>query len=211
MNSKTTAQRRSKTDSDASTRSALLAAARNCVGEHGIAQTTSRLIAASAGANLGAITYYFGSKDDLIGEALFGELERRLAPVMSVLETDSPAPARLLSAVQELTIEFERSDDDVPVFLNALLLSTQAGPVGDRGRRLVAEFRSRLAAVIHQLVGDGVIATWVKPDPMASLLISAANGIALQTRLEPGGAGVTDMVGQLAGLLLAASTGEVDG
>jgi AcrR family transcriptional regulator len=199
-------QRRASPGTEAGTRTDLLAAARECVRTHGLAGTTSRLIANAAGANLGAITYYFGSKDELVAEALFGELERRLGPVLELLEQERPAPERLIEAVRGLTVEFERSVDDVPVYLNALLLGTEAGPLGERARRLLATLRTRLVAVIADLRDAGVVAGWVSPDAMATLLVAAGNGIALQTRLEPGTAVVGELAGQLAHLLLAAST-----
>ena len=176
-----------------------------------MAKTTSRLIAGAAGVNLGSITYYFGSKDELLAEALFGELSTRVAPVMDTLEGDDPAPARLLSAVQGLIAEFESSAADVPVYLNALVLSTEPGPLADRARALLADLQQRLASVIAQLKADGVIAAWVDPGPMASLLIAAANGIALQTQLDPDGPAAAQLAGQLASLLLAASTGPPPG
>ena len=204
-------QRRASESSDSETRLALLAAGRDCVREHGLAKTTSRLIAGAAGVNLGAITYYFGSKDDLLAEALFGELSARLAPVMDMLESDDPAPSRLLRAVQELIAEFENSAQDVPVYLNALVLSTEPGPLADRARALLSDLRERLASVIIQLKDEGLIAAWVDPGPMASLLIAAGNGIALQTQLDPEGSTAAELAGQLAGLLLAASAGPATG
>ena len=201
-----TGRRRATDPSDSETRQALLTAGRACVREHGLAKTTSRLIAAAAGANLGSITYYFGSKDELVAEALFGELSARIAPVMDTLEGDDPAPSRLLGAVQELIAEFENSAPDVPVYLNALVLSTEAGPLADRARALLSDLQERLASVITQLKVDGVIAAWVDPGAMASLLIATGNGIALQTQLDPDGSTAAELAGQLAGLLLAAST-----
>lgn len=201
-------QRRASTSTEGGTRFALLEAARECVRSHGLAKTTSRLIAAEAEANLGAITYYFGSKDELVAEALFGELERRLAPVLEHLEHDTPAPSRLLAAIQELVVEFDRSAHDVPVYLNALVLSTETGPLQQRAHQLLTELRNRLGAVIAQLKDDGLIASWVDPQAMATLLISTGNGIALQTQLEPNGATIEALTSQLAHLLLAASTTE---
>jgi len=204
----TRGQRRASNASDSETRLALLTAGRECVSEHGLAKTTSRLIAGAAGVNLGSITYYFGSKDDLLAEALFGELSTRLTPVMDTLEGDEPAPTRLLTAVQDLITEFESSAQDVPVYLNALLLSTEAGPLADRAQALLSDLHERLASVITQLKIDGAIAGWVDPDAMASLLLAAGNGIALQTQLDPQGSTAAQLAGQLAGLLLAASSGQ---
>ena len=52
------------------TRQRLLDATRRCISAKGLAATTSRDITAEAAANLAAITYHFGSKDELVAEAL---------------------------------------------------------------------------------------------------------------------------------------------
>ncbi len=198
-------QRRANPTSSATTRDSLVHATRECVRRSGIAGTTSRQIAATADVNLGSITYYFGSKDALVAEALFGELEGRLAAVLDALDSEQPAATRLLNAVQQVVVEFEQSADDVPVYLNALMLGTEEGPMAERAAELLADVRTRLAHVIEILVAEGVVSNWVSPDAMAALIIAAANGMALQTRLEPQGADMASMAGQLAGLLLAAS------
>ncbi len=163
-----------------------------------------QLITDTAGANLAAITYYFGSKDDLIAEALFSRLEQLLDPVMTLLGGDMPAGTRLLHAVQALLAELERSGEEMPVYLHALMLSTEPGAIGDRGRTLVIDLRRRLEAVIAELVKTGAIASWVEPGSMAALLLAAAHGIALQSRIDPEATSVPDLSAQLAGLLLAA-------
>ncbi|NOX29926.1 MAG: TetR/AcrR family transcriptional regulator [Actinobacteria bacterium] len=204
MNNSTRAQRRATSPDGSDTRLALLVATRDCVREHGAAGATSRLIVEKAGANLGAITYYFGSKDQLVDEALFGELRSRLDPVMVGLESQGPAPARLLN-VQQLVVEFEKSADDVPIYLSALMHSAEAGATDNRGREVITKLRERLSVVIAQLKEEGVVATWVAPAAMASLLVAAANGIALQSRLDPEGPKLVELASQLASLLLAAS------
>lgn len=206
------AQRRARpsggaaTEADTATRAALLQGALDVARAHGVAGATSRRIAAASGANLAAITYWFGSKDALVAEAIFGDLELRLAPVLAGLEADEPPATRLLRAVQQLTAELERSADDVPLYLDALVLGAGPSPLAERGRQLVAHLRGRLAAVIRVLVDDGAIAAWIDPDAMASLLIAAANGTALQTRLDPDGPAVTAVAAQLANLLLGAAS-----
>ncbi len=193
-------------EADAATRAALLQGALDTVRAHGVSSATSRRIASAAGANLAAITYWYGSKDALVAEAIFGDLERRLAPVLAGLEADEPPVTRLMGALRGLTAELERSADDVPLYLDALVLAAGPSPLAERGRRLVADLRARLAAVIRVLVSEGAVAAWIEPEAMASLLIAAANGTALQTRLDPEGPAVSAVAAQLANLLLAAAT-----
>ncbi len=192
-------------EADAATRTALLQGALDTARVHGVSGATSRRIAAASGANLAAITYWFGSKDALVAEAIFGDLERRLTPVLAGLEADEPPVTRLLRAVQDLTAELERSADDVALYLDALVLGAGPSPLAERGRQLVVHLRARLAAVIRVLVDEGSVAAWIDPESMAALLIAAANGTALQTRLDPDGPAVTAVAAQLANLLLGAA------
>src|SRR5687768_16619211 len=79
--------RRSKGTRQTDTRDRLLEAARRCVRKGGLAAATSRDITTEAGANLAAITYHFGSKDELLATALFDELHGRLGPALELLSS----------------------------------------------------------------------------------------------------------------------------
>jgi len=199
-------QRRAQPKGSSGTRDDLLRAARVCVREQGLAGATSREITAEAGANLAAITYHFGSKDELIAEALFGEIERRLRPALQGLEAAGDPAQLMLQTVQALLVEFERSKRDTLVYLEALLMATRDAGYRRRALKLYRSVGDELAALIAALVADGAIPDWVEPEPMASLILSVANGVALQTRLDPSGPDHSAMAGQFAGLLLAAST-----
>jgi len=190
----------------AATRQHLLDAARRCVRERGLAGATSREITAAAGANLAAITYHFGSKDQLIAEALFGELERRVLPALTAFDDDGSPAETMLRTVQELLAEFERSKDDALVYLEALLMATRDPDYRDRALKLYASIGERLAGVVADLIAAGGIPAWVDPAAMSSLVLAVANGIVLQTQLDPGGSDQVAMAGQFAGLLLAAAS-----
>lgn len=206
MNEEATHQRRSAGKSSSETQGALLRAARECVAELGLAKTTSRTIANRAGANLASITYYFGSKDALIAEALFGELEARLSPVLDALEGSSGDAAQGLGvALQALVADFESSRDELPVFIHALVASSDGGPLGDRARVLLGSLQARLAELIEKLKQRGVAARWVEPNAMAALIIAVGNGVALQAMIRPDD-DTSALAAQFGGLLVAAAT-----
>lgn len=190
-------------DSQPDTRARLLDAARTCVRDHGLRGATSRQITTTAGANLGAITYHFGSKDDLIAEALFGDLEARVGPVLAVFdETDDPTTA-LGRAVQLLIAELDRSRDDAPVYLETLLQATRDARYRRAALALYRDLADRLAALIATLIADGTVPAWIDPVAAASLILAVANGIVLQTTLDPERPDPTAMAAQFAGMLLA--------
>ena len=75
----------------------------------------------------------------------------------------------------------------------------------DRALGLSRSIRERLTQLVAQLIDEGTVPQWVMPDVMASLILAVANGIVLQTQLDPDGPDQAAMAGQFAGLLLAAA------
>jgi len=205
MNASSTPRRRSPAPDPAAadTRARLLEAARTTVRDHGLAGATSRQITSTAGANLAAITYHFGSKDDLIAEALFDDLDRRVRPALALFDQAGDPTTALALAVQQLTAELDRSRDDALVYLESLLLATRDARYRRRALALYRDLGDRLAALLARLIDEGVVPSWVDPVPMASLVLAVANGIALQGSLDPKGPPPSSLAGQFAGLLVA--------
>jgi AcrR family transcriptional regulator len=75
-----------------SNRSALIDGTLRCLERLPPERVTARAIAAESGANLASITYHFGSKDNLLTEAVIEGLDRWLADVAGGL-ADLPAHA----------------------------------------------------------------------------------------------------------------------
>lgn len=195
-------QRRARSD-DQLTRSALIDATARIIAEEGLRAATSRRIAQASGANLAAITYYFGSKDALIAAALNYVLERLVEPAMALLEADGDPGGNLLAAVQQLLASFAAERDRAPTYLTALLEAARSND-DDTGRAVMRRLRSRLTAVVSAQVESRQVPAWVDPDAMAALIISAANGIVLQTTVDPDGPSVEQTAAQLALLFLNA-------
>ena len=179
-------------------------ATRTCIATKGLAATTSRDITAEAGANLAAITYHFGSKERLVGEALLEALRSWLAPTLAVLQGGGDPSARALAAVQLLVETFEAHRDQAPAFLQALVEAPRMPPLHAGVTGLFAELRGLLAAQIGEMQGRGELGPWVDPEAMSALLVAVANGLALQVTVDPDGPALEAMAGQLASLLLAA-------
>jgi AcrR family transcriptional regulator len=186
------------------TEAKLLAGTLDCLRRLGLRGTTSRAIAAAAGANLGAITYHFGSKDELVAQALLSAVRGWMEPALEVLRRDMDPAERLLAAVQHLQTAFEGAREMLPVYLEALV----AAPRHDTLRRgvegLLAEIRGFLSAQLLELQQIGYVPPWVEPETMAMLLVSTADGIALHAALEPAAVDPGALANQAVQLLLAA-------
>ena len=186
------------------TRNRLLAAARRCIREKGLAATTAREITAAAGANLAAITYHFGSKDRLVSDALLEELRAWLAPALEVLARDTEPATRTLTAIETLAATFEQLREEAPVYLEALVQAPRFAALHEGVVALWAELRGSLAEQIAGMLAEGALPSWIEPDAMAGLFVAVANGLVLHVTVDPHGPDLRAMAGQFAGLLLAA-------
>jgi AcrR family transcriptional regulator len=206
MTSAGAGQRRAASDHGAA-RTRLIEATCRLIASDGIGAATSRRITDAAGENLAAITYYFGSKHTLIAEALVAEVERLVDPAMRALEGDGDPVQRLMGAIAELLRTFADERGRAPAYLAALV---EAARGADGGAEVIGRLRSRLAAVVGQLVAEGAAPHWVDPDAMAALIIATANGIALQVCVDPDGPSAEAQAAQLASLFIAAGTDRSD-
>jgi len=85
-------------------------------------RVTAREIAAESGANLASITYHFGSKDELVTEAVIRGLDRwlvEIAAAMGDMESQPPA-TRLRRAGEAIDGTRERHDGLARNFVGAL-------------------------------------------------------------------------------------------
>lgn len=186
------------------TRQRLVEATRECLRRGGLAATTSRGIADAAGANLGAITYYFESKDQLVAAALLDGLRRWLAPAIGVLGGAGEPAERTMAAIQTLLATFEHHRGDAPLYLEALLQAPRIEALQLELLALWEELRGLLAEEMREMQADGLLPSWVQAEAMASLLIAVANGLVMQVTIDPDGSDLTAMSSQFGLLLLAA-------
>ena len=186
------------------TRARLLDAAWTCIRNGGPTGATSRAITAAADANLGAITYYFGSKDALVAEAVGAAIEALIRPALDALEDDAVDPAaRVFNAVAELQRAHERAVDDAPVYLEVLTQSRRRPELAARIGQVFDEARSALTTLMAGLQANGVLPAWVEPATMAGLLLAVAQGVVLQSTIDPGGPTLAAMANQFARVLVA--------
>jgi len=189
---------------EASTRDRLLAATVECIRQGGRAGATSRAITTLAGANLGSITYYFGSKDELLAEALLSVIRDQVEPVLTILAgEEGDSRSRMLAAVAALLAGFEAVRQDAPVYLEAVVNASRLPALSAGLADLLAQLRGFLADQVAEQQATGLLPEWVDPAAAAGLLVAVAHGIVLSSVFDPAGTEPAAMAGQLAGLLLA--------
>ncbi len=140
--------KRERGNNSAETRRELMAAAENCLREHGYGALSTRQVAVSADVPLSQIHYHFGSKQGLL-LALFDELNDRL------LHRQTDMFARDLPLWQQWELACDYLDEDLASgyvrILNELAAAGWSDPeIGDAIRKAIAGWEQLLTEVARR-------------------------------------------------------------
>lgn len=168
-------------------REQLLAAARRLLEEKGYAHITARDLVAASGTNLASIGYHFGSKAELLSEAI-GVVQEdwttRLATIAMADPTTSP--------VQRMSTAWVAMLADLPAQRPLLRSFMEALAQAERDPKLRAQFADHYRRCRRNVAG--LVATslgWAdaEGDPrcatIASFIMAVCDGLAVQCLLDP--------------------------
>lgn len=141
-------------DSDPNTRQRLLASACNLFAEKGFTKATNKQICHRAGANIAAINYYFGSKENLYAEAWRKAFHDSLDahPPDGGVPQDAPPAERLRGRVRALI--HGAADEDNQSFL--IMQKEMAQPtrlLREVTRECIRPLHEQTASLMRELVG----------------------------------------------------------
>ncbi len=188
--------------SGGATRLKLLEGALRTVVEQGIAKTSARSIAATAGVNQALVFYHFGSVDELLAAACVHGAEQRVSRYRERLAAlDSLTD--LLTFARAMHAE-ERAAGHVAV-LGQLLAAGQTAPALAAATSAgLALWIEELEAVLTRLLAATPLAAFADPAGLARAAAASFVGIELYEGVDPEGAArALDSLGQLAVLAQA--------
>lgn len=173
-------------------REELMAAARRCLEKRGYARTTSRHLAAEAGAPLGTINYHYGSKEALLNAALMRSV-REWGDRMHTSSGTGPADddgdigarlERLWSRV------LDSQPEERPMLVATLEAFTQAEHSEEVRRQIADEFeraRPEMAALLHGIGGpdDPEGADTATARAVGSVHMALVAGLTQQWLIDP--------------------------
>lgn len=137
---------------DTDTRSALRRAARPLFAEHGYEAASVRAITAAAGANLGAITYHFGSKRTLY-EQVVDDVMGPLADRIVAAATSGRAPLDCAAEVVRAFFGYFAEHQDVPKLMLQELANGREFPPA--AQRHLLRMIGALTALVEAGQADG--------------------------------------------------------
>jgi AcrR family transcriptional regulator len=157
------------------TRDRLLRAAADVFARRGYGGTRVSEIAAAAGLSNGALYAYFGSKSELLVDALRAHGQRMLT------ELASGYPAR---SIRDLLLQTGRSlhlrrEDDDALVVEGLVAARRDEHVAAPMRGFMREQADLLAALVRDAQAHGEIDPGISPSALAHFCISLAAGTAL--------------------------------
>lgn len=168
-------------------REALLEAAIACLQDKGSADTTARDIAGRAGVSLGAIGYHFGSKDDLLQDALAEAVRRWLEPLIGLVSTAPTGLRReqLGPAIDRLLETFSANRRLVVAYFEALLRAEHVAGLRSVMARDFDLLRAAVTTGIEQLQTTQPRSRRVDPDVATTLVMAVFDGLIVQWLVDP--------------------------
>ena len=167
-------------------REQLLAAARKLLETQGYAHITARDLVAASGTNLASIGYHFGSKAELLAEAIGEVLEEWTTTLATIAMADPTA-----SPIEHATTAWAAMLAQLPTQRPLLLSFMEALAQAERDPKLreqFAGFYRRCRAQVARLVAESLgrpDADDPLCDAIASFVIAVCDGLAVQSLLDP--------------------------
>jgi AcrR family transcriptional regulator len=163
-----------------SNRASLIDGTLRCLEQLPPERVTARAITEESGANLASIAYHFGSKDNLVTEAVIEGLDRWLAEITTGLgELEQQDPAQRYRRAVEAVESSRRQHAGLAKNFIAALARAQHDP---RVRQLLADGFRRTRPEVAALLGLGADQAG---EDAAGLALALFNGLLFQALLDP--------------------------
>lgn len=168
------------------TKTALIEAAKQLVGERGYGGTSVRELAAAAGANIAAVNYHFGSRDRLLNEAV---LEAFLEWAQQV-GAQGPADPKA-EPLQQLAARARPAVEQIPHMQSAFVVALEAILQSRRSpelREQLTEHYAKLRQLAVQEISaslPGAHRSRRSLEVAASYMIAVIDGLQLQALIDP--------------------------
>ena len=171
-------------------REQLLAAARKLLEDKGYAHITARDLVAASGTNLASIGYHFGSKAQLLAEAIGLVLEEWTTTLARIAMAD-PTAAPIERAATAWAAMLAQLPSQRPLLLSFMEALAQAERDPKLREQFAAHYR-RCRAQVARLVAESLGHAGrpdAEDDPLcaaiASFVIAVCDGLAVQSLLDP--------------------------
>lgn len=163
----------------------IVEAMRRSVAQYGTAGSTFERVSREAGVSRGLLHYYFGTKEQLLVEAVRHDCELRLERLEQQLAGAQTADDFIGLMAQQLQELIHDDPDFVTLVFELFTLSRRNGDIAAEYAKLMRAMREQVAGMLTVAQDEGVLRLHADPEAVAELLFSLGDGFALRMLAEP--------------------------
>jgi AcrR family transcriptional regulator len=160
-------------------------AMRASVAQRGTAGSTFDHVSREAGVSRGLLHYYFGTKEQLLVEAVRRDCEVRLERLERQLSTAATADDFIGLMAQNLQDTVREDPDFVTLVFELFTLSRRNADIAVEYAGLMRRMREQVAGMLALAQREGILRLHAEPEPVAEILFSLGDGFALRMLSEP--------------------------
>jgi len=163
----------------------IIDAMRSSVAQRGTAGSTFDHVSREAGVSRGLLHYYFGTKEQLLVEAVRRDGELRLERLESQLSTARTADDFIDLMAQSLQETVREDPDFVTLVFELFTLSRRNADIAAEYAGLLRRTREQVAGMLAAAQREGILRLHAEPEAVAEILFSLGDGFALRMLSEP--------------------------
>ena len=163
----------------------IVEAMRRSVARRGTAGSTFDHVSREAGVSRGLLHYYFGTKEQLLVEAVRRDCELRMEMLQRQLATARSADDFIALMAQNLQRTVREEPDFVTLIFELFTLSRRNADIASEYAELMRGTREQVAGMLGAGQREGILRMRADPRAVAEVLFSLADGLALRMLAEP--------------------------
>jgi AcrR family transcriptional regulator len=160
-------------------------AMRRSVARRGTTGSTFDHVSREAGVSRGLLHYYFGTKEQLLVEAVKRDCELRLELLEKQLSTATTADDFIDLMAQNLQQTVREDPDFVTLLFELFTLSRRNEDIAAEYAALMRRTREQVSAMLAAAEKEGILHLHAEPEAVAEILFSLGDGFALRMLTEP--------------------------
>ncbi len=163
----------------------IVEAMRSSVARRGTAGSTFDHVSREAGVSRGLLHYYFGTKEQLLVEAVRRDCELRMELLERRLSTAQSADDFIDLMAQNLQETVRDDPDFVTLVFELFTLSRRNADIAAEYAELMRRTREQVAGMLATAQREGILSLHAEAEAVAEILFSLGDGFALRMLAEP--------------------------
>lgn len=163
----------------------IIDAMRRSVARRGTTGSTFDHVSREAGVSRGLLHYYFGTKEQLLVEAVRRDGELRIERLEQQLSTAKTADDFIDLMAQNLQETLREDPDFVTLVFELFTLSRRNADIAAEYAALTRQTREQVTGMLAQAQEEGILRLHAEPEAVAEVLFALGDGFALRMLTEP--------------------------